>query len=215
MRTGCASSYKYKLRARDPVPLRYPEAVTTREEVEVKIAVSGPEHALEILGRAGFAISTPRIFEQNIVLDDPAGSIKGSNRLLRVRQAGDLITVTYKGREIDGVHKRREEREFHADNLDECIAVFSGVGLKPAYRYEKFRTEFARSGEPGHAVLDETPIGTYMELEGPPEWIDQAAADLDFTQADYILLSYMRLYLKWCDANGQTPTNMVFTRQTD
>ena len=161
----------------------------------------------------GFAVSTPRLFESNIVLDDPQGSIKGSNRLLRVRQAGALITVTYKGKEVDGVHKRRVEREFHADDLEECLAVFAGVGLNPAYRYEKYRTEFARAGEPGHAVLDETPIGVYMELEGPPEWIDRAARDLGFSQQDYILLSYMRLYLQWCEGQGIAPTNMVFDAQ--
>ncbi len=189
---------------------RYPRLVATREEVEVKIAVPDLPALTRRLTRVGFAISTSRIFEQNIVLDDPDGSIKASNRLLRVRQAGDLITVTYKGREIDGIHKRREEREFHANNLDECLAVFAGIGLRPAYRYEKYRTEFARDGQPGHAVVDETPIGVYMELEGPPEWIDQAARDLGFSPVDYILLSYMRLYAAWCEARGLAQKDMLF-----
>jgi len=31
-----------------------------------------------------------------------------------------------------------------------------------------------KDGE-GHCVVDETPIGNFAELEGPPEWIDRTA----------------------------------------
>ena len=76
-------------------------------------------------------------------------------------------------------HKQRVEREFMASNADECLAVFAGVGFHPAFRYEKYRTEFARrarrgeKGKQGLVTLDETPIGVFMELEGPAEWIDR------------------------------------------
>jgi adenylate cyclase class 2 len=137
--------------------------------------------------------------------------VKSRNLLLRVRSAGKLITVTFKGREVPGIHKRREEREFTASDLDECLAVFAGVGFAPSLRYEKYRTEFARPGESGVVTLDETPIGIFIELEGPSRWIDSTAKDLGFSRDDYIGLSYGRLFEKWCAEHGVVSRNMCFT----
>ena len=198
-----------------PPPLRYPERVNKpekkkREEVEVKIAVESAAKIRARLRAAGFHVHKPRVFEQNIVLDDSAGSLKSRHLLLRVRTAGKLITCTFKGQEIAGPHKRREEREFHADKLEECLALFNGLGYAPSLRYEKYRTEFAREGEAGLAVLDETPIGIFMELEGPARWIDKTARGLGFSRDDYILLSYGRLFEQWCAEHGVESRNMAF-----
>ena len=65
-------------------------------------------------------------------------------------------------------------------------------------------------GEPGVVTVDETPIGNFLELEGPAEWIDAKAAALGFTPSDYILESYGRLYLADCERRGVEPSNMVF-----
>ena len=60
-------------------------------------------------------------------------------------------------------------------------------------------------------TVDETPIGSFLEIEGPPEWIDSTASRLGFSADDYILESYGRLYLAACERQGVQPTNMVFT----
>ena len=180
------------------------------EENEVKIAAADAGKLRALLRQHGFKITKRRVFEQNIVLDDDAGSIKARNLLLRVRTAGKLVTCTFKGREIPGIHKRREEREFHADSLEECLALFKGLGYEPTLRYDKYRTEFARVGEPGGAMLDETPIGVFLELEGPSRWLDAAARDLGFTRNDYITLSYGRLFAQWCEEYGIQSNAMVF-----
>jgi adenylate cyclase class 2 len=188
----------------------------TPQEVEVKIAAQGAPPIRALLKARGFRTLHRRVFEQNIVLDDPDRSLKARNLLLRVRSAGKIVTCTFKGKEIPGPHKRREEREFHADNLEECLAFFKGLGFEPSFRYEKYRTEFIRAEEPGHVTLDETPIGVFMELEGPSRWIDATAKDLGFSRNDYIGLSYGRLYEQWCreheiDLESVTGRNMSFT----
>lgn len=182
-----------------------------REEIEVKIAVESAAKIRSRLRESGFRVSTRRVFESNIVLDDEAGSLRERHLLLRVRTAGKILTCTFKGHEVAGPHKRREEREFHMDNVEECLAVFKGLGYEPSLRYEKYRTEFARDGETGHAVLDETPIGIFMELEGPARWIDKTARALGYSRDDYILLSYGRLFEQWCAEHGVESHNMSFT----
>jgi len=86
--------------------------------------------------------------------------------------------------------------------------VFRSLGLTEAFRYEKWRTEW--SDGQGHCVVDETPIGIYAELEGEPMWIDQAAALIGLEQADYITLSYGRLFEQWRTAHGSTASDLTF-----
>jgi adenylate cyclase class 2 len=184
-------------------------------ETEIKLRIEGPGKAGAAKARAslrrhGFAIFAPRIFEQNLVLDDERGSIRAGGMLLRVRSAGKVVTCTFKGPAITGRHKSREEREFRASDLDSCIALFAGLGFRESFRYEKYRTEFSRDGEPGHVTLDETPIGVFMELEGPARWIDRTAKELGFPVTAYVNDSYVTLYLKWCQAAGIAPTGMRF-----
>lgn len=181
-------------------------------ETEIKLRVETPAKARSLLRRHGFKIVKPRVFEQNRVLDDAKGSMRRRGMLLRLRRAGDKITCTFKGVENNGRHKSREEREFHADNLDECTAVFTALGFTEKFRYEKYRTEFARHDEPGNVTLDETPIGTLMELEGPSRWIDATAKELGFPPSAYVLDSYGRLYEKWCAEKRVPKSNMTFKR---
>jgi adenylate cyclase class 2 len=204
-----------------PRALGYADPVKKPQEVEVKISVASAPKTRALLRAAGFQIHKARIFEQNLVLDDLAGSLRERNLLLRVRTAGKKFTCTFKGKEIPGKHKRREEREFHADNREECLAVFAGLGFTPKYTYEKFRTEFARAEEPGIVTvdeapigvvtLDETPIGVFVELEGPARWIDASAKELGFSRADYITASYAVLHAEWCREYGLEARDMKFS----
>ena len=179
-------------------------------ETEVKIAVRSAASVRKKLRETGFRISRRRAFEQNAALDDSGGRLRASGLLLRVRQSGGRVICTYKGRSAGGPFKRREEREFTASDFGECMALFGGIGLQPTFRYEKYRTEFSRPGDAGHVTLDETPIGWFLELEGPPRWIDATAASLGHSRADYITASYWSLFTAHCKAFGVTRRDMTF-----
>ncbi len=59
-------------------------------------------------------------------------------------------------------------------------------------------------------VFDETPLGNFLELEGPRQWIDAAANQLGFRREDYITASYVALFFAKCEAEGKKPQNLVF-----
>jgi adenylate cyclase class 2 len=59
-------------------------------------------------------------------------------------------------------------------------------------------------------MLDQTPIGDFLELEGSPAWIDRTACALGYSPDDYITASYGALYLARCQARGVEPGHMVF-----
>ncbi len=149
---------------------------------------------MELLAGHGFEVLHPRIFERNLIFDTPDSTLRNSRRLLRLRDAGGAVTLTFKGPATEGKHKSREEREVHPDNFEGMQIILERLGYAVSFRYDKFRTEFHRPGEAGIATIDETPAGTFMELEGDPAWIDRTATLLGFGEADYILASYAAIY---------------------
>jgi adenylate cyclase class 2 len=132
---------------------------------------------------------------------------------VRLRQAGSHSTLTFKGKSKDTRHKVREEVETRVENAAAVERVFQEVELQPVFRYEKYRTEFTGDKADGVVTLDETPIGNFLEIEGPARWIDRTAKQLGFSPADYITASYGALYLQYCSAHGIQPSNMVFDKR--
>jgi adenylate cyclase class 2 len=71
------------------------------------------------------------------------------------------------------------------------------MGLRPWFRYEKYRTTYRLPGVAGLMVeLDETPIGEFLELEGDAQAIDRVAVMLGYGVADYITKSYGQLFVE-------------------
>jgi len=179
-------------------------------ETEIKLAVPDARAGRRLLRAAGFTVSRRRVFESNVIFDTPRLAMRRAGTLLRLRQAGRLSTVTYKGRPAAARYKTREELELEVADPAVMHAIWERLGFRPSFRYEKYRTEFRQSRGAGMATLDETPVGTYLELEGPPRWIDRTARQMGFGEPDYITSSYARLYLDWCREQGVKPSDMVF-----
>ncbi|HKE08765.1 MAG TPA: class IV adenylate cyclase [Candidatus Acidoferrum sp.] len=112
-------------------------------------------------------------------------------------------------------YKIREEIEAELPDGAALKKIFEGLGLRGWFRYEKFRTTYILPARHRWAnglliEVDETPIGLFVELEGPGEAIDRAASELGFSRRDYILKNYLVLYLDDCKRQGKQPTHMLF-----
>jgi adenylate cyclase class 2 len=86
--------------------------------------------------------------------------------------------------------------------------ILDTLGYTFRFVYEKWRSEW-QDGT-GHCVIDETPIGRYAELEGPPEWIDGMLAALEVQPDEVTTLSYGRLFDAWKQQTGSSAANMSF-----
>lgn len=180
-------------------------------ETEVKILVRQPETIRDLLRSRGFGEAVARRFEVNTLFDTPEARLRAHSMLLRVREVGQDCILTWKGPGTAGTHKVRPEVETSAGSAEKLCRILTEIGFQSTFRYEKYRTEYKTSPDaPGVITLDETPIGTFLELEGPGDWIDGTAAALGFTPDDYILESYGRLYISDCQRRGVEPGNMVF-----
>jgi adenylate cyclase class 2 len=178
-------------------------------ETEIKLRVTDVEGISRLLDSLGYKVKKPRIFEANAVYDRN-GEVRAAGSLLRLRLAGDRAVLTFKGPGNAGRHKSRPETEIVVSDFDSCASILMQLGYTVSFRYEKYRTEHGAEGEPGVITVDETPIGAFLELEGPSDWIDATAARLGYTESDYVTASYAGLYLSFCREKGIEPSHMTF-----
>jgi len=177
-------------------------------EVEVKF-VAHDVNALERgLREAGFHLKTPATFEQNTLYDNAAGDLRREGVVLRLRVYGTRCTLTHKSRGTSGRHKTRIERETEVQSADEMHAILEALGFRPAFRYEKLRSEW--SDGTGEVVVDRTPIGDLGEIEGEPQWIDHIAHRLGVRESDYLTASYVELFFQWKQRTGNAAAHMTF-----
>jgi len=86
--------------------------------------------------------------------------------------------------------------------------ILRALGYAPSFRYEKFRAEWSDSK--GQVVVDETPIGSFCEIEGPSRWIDATAKKLGVQPADYITKNYATLFAEWRQETKSPAKDMTF-----
>ncbi len=208
------------------------------QEVEVKLRVPDLAALRRRLARLGLRPATKgRVYERNTLFDTPQGGLAKHGQLLRLRVeeppekssgmgAGKdhLALLTYKGPSEQATpeqaaqarrYKVREEIEAGVADPEQLRAILEALGLRGWFRYEKFRTHYRlptsfRWASGLEVVLDETPIGNFVELEGLPEAIDRLAGLLGYKPGDYITKSYLALYLADCRKHGIQPADMVF-----
>jgi adenylate cyclase class 2 len=182
-------------------------------ETEIKFRVEDPAALSQRLEALGFHVKTPRSFESNVLYDTPDRRMRARTEILRIRSYAGRWTLTHKRLPDIGpgqdIHKHRIETETEISDGEALAEVFKSLALVAAFRYEKWRSEW-EDGE-GHCVVDETPIGDFAELEGTAEWIDRTARRLGIGPAQYITLSYGRLFEQWREQEGSSAQNLTFS----
>jgi len=172
--------------------------VSVVKEIEIKLRITEIPQVRDQLRGLGFEASSGRTFEDNWLFDFSSDLLRRSGSLLRLRFYGNQAIITFKDpAERNARYKVREEVQVQVADGESVRQIFLKLGLRETFRYQKFRTEYRPTrNASGHVLLDETPIGSFLELEGQPDWIDQVASQLGFSPHDYILKSYITLFLE-------------------
>jgi adenylate cyclase class 2 len=185
-------------------------SVSQEQEIEVKFKIADVRTLTADLPAAGFRLVTDRTHEMNTLYDRPGQPLRRRGALLRIRNYGSKWTVTFKDRSQvqPGRHKSRREIETPVDDGHALAQILGALGFKPGFAYEKFRSEWTDGT--GHVVIDETPIGNFGEIEGPPHWIDSVAGRLGIARKQYITQSYAELFQEWKKQTGNKVGQMLF-----
>ena len=209
-------------------------------EIKLRISnVPAFHRALKRIGARLAGPGTSKVHEANVIFDTPQGGLAKHGQLLRIRTETpevrgkpkttgpqQRVVLTFKqpmvqaagaetGSASSGSYKVRDEIEVEVAEGGNLTRIFEGLGMSGWFRYEKCRTTFRLPASKAWALgllieLDETPIGTFVELEGPAAAIDRAAAELGFSKHDYLSKNYLRLYMEECRRKGVQPSHMVF-----
>jgi adenylate cyclase class 2 len=204
------------------------------KETEIKLPVrdlKAFKRKVKKLGGKPVGAVSGRVHEMNVIFDTPDGGLAKHGQLLRVRTETPLgpgkkavpsrVMLTFKQPTVRGVDgegsrfKVREETEVQVIDAEALAKIFVGLGLQGWFTYEKYRTTWKLGAANRWAKdllveLDETPVGNFVELEGPAEAIDRAAEELGFARRDYLVKNYLALYVEDCKRKGVPPGNMLF-----
>ena len=202
-------------------------------ETEVKLRIPDGLRFLRQLARLKARLIRSRVHEMNTLYDTPEGHLARHAQMLRLRverpargayggvrvrkkaeeRRERSVWLTFKGpagaRASGGSrYKVREEHELRVFDDQEMARILEALGLRPWFRYEKFRTTFRLPGMRELKLeLDETPIGLFVELEGEPRQINRAAGLLGFGAGDYINKSYGALFMEKCGLSRRASRN--------
>ena len=181
-------------------------------EIEIKLRLPGKLGKIRRrLRELGFHIAKRRVLESNTLFDNAKRALRKHGKLIRLRATDGQRVLTYKGPSQKSKYKKRPELEIDLPPGARMETMLEQMGFHPVFRYEKFRTEYGkRLANGGKVLLDETPIGNFLEIEGSPRWIERTARLLGFASSDYITRSYGYLYLAFCRERRIPPKDMLF-----
>lgn len=177
-------------------------------EREVKIRFDSPDAARAAIAGAGATPLRCRRLQEDALLDTDDEAIRRKRCVLRIRTESGKSLLTFKGPVQPSAMKVREEQETVVGDGEVLLTVFQELGLHVWFRYEKYREEY--SAEDVTVALDETPLGTFVEIEGSEDGILAMTAALGRTPADFILESYRNLFVSHATRHGLPGRDMLF-----
>jgi adenylate cyclase class 2 len=185
--------------------------VTLMIEREVKLRFENPEQARAAILAAGATPLRSRRLQEDALLDTADEGLRRRQSVLRIRTESGKSLMTFKGPVQPGTMKIREEYETVIGDGEVLQRVFEELGLHVWFRYEKYREEYA--AEDATIAIDETPVGTFVEIEGGEEAILKMTEALGRSSADFILDSYRGLFLQLRERFGLRSGDMIFDQE--
>jgi adenylate cyclase class 2 len=181
---------------------------STTLEREIKLRFASAEEARQAIIDTGATPMLGRRLQEDALLDNDEEELRRRRCVLRVRTENGKSRLTFKGPVQPGAMKIREELETVVGDGAILLRVLEELGLHIWFRYEKYREEFAH--EDVIVAIDETPVGTFVEIEGSEHGITALASALARSPADYVLDSYRSLFMRHLASSGLPPGDMLF-----
>jgi adenylate cyclase class 2 len=182
-----------------------------RLETELKIPVADLDPVRDALHRHAATQTHTMAREVNILLDTVDDRLRRSGSILRLRTYGEQHLVTFKGPvNYLGKIKERPEYEVSCEDTGRMAELFKHLGFSVIARYEKYR-EVWLVGDVD-VVLDHTPMGDFVEVEGLPETLEATTRSLGLDPERAVRGSYLSLWSEYRTSHqGENlPDDMVF-----
>src|SRR5262245_32619116 len=151
--------------------------MTTRMEREIKLRFDSAEAARAAVLKTGATLVHGRRLQDDAILDTGTEALRRERRsLLRVRIETEKSSLTFKGPVQPSTMKLREEVETIVGDGPSLLQILQELDFRIWFRYQKYREEFSLKDV--IVAIDETPIGTFVEIEGDERGIADTALAL-------------------------------------
>ena len=177
-------------------------------EREIKLRFSDPLVAQSAILATGATPLRQRRLQEDSLFDTEDKQLHSRQCTLRIRGDNGENLLTLKGPARQAQMKLREEYETAVEDKQALLKIFEGLGLSVCFRYQKYREEF--SFKDVTIALDETPVGTYVEIEGTEKGILEMTRLLGRSSEDFIVDSYRSLFMKHRNDYGISRNDMIF-----
>ncbi len=180
-------------------------------ETELKIPVEDLASVRDGLSSLGARQQHPAEREINTLFDTDDRQLLESASVLRLRRHGSRKLLTFKGPPAyRGAIKERVELELEITDGETMRLILEQLGLQLVARYEKDRESWTVGDV--QIELDHTPMGDFVEIEGPPEKLETVARGIGLDPDQAVRGSYLGL---WHDhrcknPDDDLPIDMVF-----
>jgi adenylate cyclase class 2 len=153
------------------------------KEIEVKILEIDVEEIEKKLKK----MEAEKVFEGEVVsiyFDFPDKLLEREGKILRLRQKGDKVILTYKELISKDEAKIMDEYELEVNDFESMKKMFEGVGLFPLYEFNKHRTTYKLNNT--NFEIDKYPdIPAFLEIESPDlKTINDMVSKLGFSKEE-------------------------------
>jgi len=167
-------------------------------EIEVKIKIDNIPVIIKKISKHGFILIQKKYLETNIVFDRADHFLRKNKFLLRLRNQDTVSFLTFKRpifeQVIPSYYKSREEIELKVSSFENMKKILLLLDFHIFFIYEKYREVYQKKDV--KIMVDNTPIGNFIEIEGKKEKIDDTARLLGYEKNQYIVESYYTLFKK-------------------
>jgi adenylate cyclase, class 2 len=179
------------------------------EEIEVKFIIDDLPAMRQCVLAMGADYKTPRTYEVNVLFDTPDQRLQRQDCLLRLRSDHRHV-LTYKepAPAAEQDFKVRHEYEVEVSDFPTAQALLEKLGFIPVWRYEKYRETFTY--QDAEILLDHTPCGAFLEIEGSREAIRAIATALGLDFETRLTASYGAIFAAVCTAYKLQVPDMTF-----
>ncbi len=183
---------------------------SNNHEIETKFPVNSVKEYPAKITALGARCEQEEQFERNLRFDRKDGILSETKRVLRLRDNGGTSVLTYKAdnSSTKGLADR-EEIETTVADFERTKLILERLGFEVCFIYEKYRSIY--SLENTGIFLDHTPIGDFIEIEGPDEDAIRRTAELIGLSWDTrIGKGYRALFNSWKEQNAFEGRDMSF-----
>lgn len=180
-------------------------------ETELKLELPNTYNIESLV--SGLKCIKKRHFEDNWLYDRNNELINHASAL-RVRVTEQRTILTFKGPSTFTENGIKTRPEFEVDVSDSKILtqILESLHYSCIFRYQKYRTSYQFDSET-LLEIDETPIGCFLEIEGPKPNIERVCDHLKLGNLETITESYPKLYLR--RRGPGDPKDMLFLQKDD